>query len=146
MMLTGGKKTDLRLVLGGVVVVAGVCSMGASLRSGPAPGPHEAFGGRAEIVIKDVPYVADRPEDKQLRLDIYSNPHEGLWPVVVMIHGGGWIEGDKTMDNKVWICKCLANNGYVTFTINYRLMPRAKLKKQAEDCMAAVIWVKQHAL
>jgi acetyl esterase/lipase len=65
--------------------------------------------------------------------------------VAVMIHGGGWIEGDKTMDNKVYICKVLANNGYVVFTINYRLLPEARVKKQVEDAMAAVIWVKEHA-
>jgi acetyl esterase/lipase len=116
-----------------------------SLRKGAPPGPHEDFGARAEIVIKDVPYVPDLPNTKKLMLDIYSNPHEGLWPAVVMIHGGGWMEGDKSMDNKVYVSKVVAAGGYVVFSINYRLLPNAKLKKQTEDCMAAVIWVKQHA-
>ncbi len=111
----------------------------------PAHGPHEAYGARAEIVIKDIPYVEGVRGQKKLKLDVYSNPHEGLQPVVVMIHGGAWIKGDKSMDNKVYICKVLANNGYVVFTINYRLAPAHILKKQVEDAMAAVIWVKQHA-
>jgi arylsulfatase A len=116
-----------------------------SLRKGTPPGPHEDFGAKADIVIKDVPYVPDLPNNKKLQLDIYSNPHEGLWPAVVMIHGGGWMEGDKSMDNKVYVCQVVAAGGYVVFSINYRLLPKAKLKKQTEDCMAAVIWVKQHA-
>lgn len=119
--------------------------MAPSLRVGEPPGPHEDFGARAEIVIKDIPYMPSKPHNKKLMLDVYSNPHEGLWPAVVMVHGGGWVEGDKTMDNKVYICKVLADNGYVVFTINYRLLPEARIKKQVEDAMAAVIWVKEHA-
>jgi len=64
---------------------------------------------------------------------------------VVIIHGGGWVDGTKDNHNKVYNAKHLAANGYVVFSINYRLLPEARLKKQAEDCMAAVIWVKQHA-
>ena len=108
------------------------------------PGPHEAYDARAEIVVKDVPYVPGSKNPKH-RLDVYSNPHEGLWPAVVMIHGGGWIKGTKSYDNKVWICQVLANHGYVVFTIDYRLAPWTKLQGQAEDAMSAVIWVKEHA-
>jgi len=125
----------------------------AMLAAGPAladkkpvpPGPHEAYGARAEIVIRDVPYVPGREHNPKLRLDIYSNPHEGLWPAVVMIHGGAWFKGTKSYDNKVFICQALAARGYVVFTIDYRLAPGTKLKGQAEDAMSAVIWVKEHA-
>jgi len=63
----------------------------------------------------------------------------------VVIHGGAWFKGTKENHNKVYNSKHLAADGYVVFSINYRLMPEARLKKQAEDCMAAVIWVKEHA-
>lgn len=117
----------------------------AAKKPEPAHGPHEAYDAKAEIVIKDVPYVQGRERNKKLQLDIYSNPHEGLWPVVVMIHGGAWFKGTKSYDNKVYICQVLANHGYVVFTINYRLAPAHHLKTQTEDAMGAVIWVKQHA-
>lgn len=116
-----------------------------SAKKDKAPGPHENYGARAEIVIYDVPYVESMPDNKKLMLDIYSNPHQGTWPVAVMVHGGAWYLGDKSMDNKVYICKVLANNGYVVFNINYRLAPGTKIGKQAEDVMAAVIWVKENA-
>lgn len=129
-----------------LLVLAAVVAAGPALakKKPVPPGPHEAYGGRAEIIIQDQVYVPDSKNPKH-RLDIYSNPHEGLWPVVVMIHGGAWIKGTKSYDNKVWICKVLANHGYVVFSIDYRLAPWTKLKGQAEDAMAAVIWVKQHA-
>jgi acetyl esterase/lipase len=120
-------------------------ALAKNLQSTTPPGPHEQFGGKAETVIYNVPYVSGHERNKKLMLDIYSNPHEGLWPAVVMIHGGGWIGGDKSMDNKVYISKVLAANGYVVFTINYRLIPEAWMKTQTEDAMAAVIWVKDHA-
>jgi len=109
------------------------------------PGPHEQFGARAEIIIHDLPYVESMPGKKKLMLDVYSNPHHGQWPVVVAIHGGAWYKGDKSMDNYIYKCKALAKNGYVVFNINYRLAPAAKIKVQAQDVMAAVIWVKGHA-
>jgi arylsulfatase A len=110
-----------------------------------APGPMEDYGARAEIWIKDVPYLPGRESKDDFLLDVYSNPHQGLWPVAIVIHGGSWINGTKENHNKVYVSKVMAANGYVVFNINYRLLPEARLKKQAEDCMAAVIWVKEHA-
>jgi len=107
-------------------------------------GPHEDYGARAEIVLKDIPYAQAVPGAEKLKLDVYSNPHQGLWPTVVMIHGGAWIGGDKSMDNKVYICQVLAKNGYVAFNINYRLAPDFPIKLQVEDCLAALLWIKEH--
>lgn len=109
-------------------------------------GPRQNFGSpRAELVVRDVPYVPSMPDHKKLRLDIYSNPHENFQPALVMIHGGGWVKGTKEYENKVWICEIAAHSGYVVFSIDYRLVPEVSIKQQAEDAMAAVIWVKQHA-
>ena len=131
----------LYLVVASLLLVSPLYSQ---TRDNP-PGPHEAYGGQAEIIKYDIPYVEGKEKNKKLMLDVYSNPHEGLWPVVVMIHGGAWTKGDKSMSNKVYNCKVLAKNGYVVFNINYRLYPPTMMKKQAEDAMAAVIWVKKHA-
>ena len=117
----------------------------AAKKPEPPHGPHEAYDAKAELVVKDVPYVKGKEHNKKLQLDVYSNPHQGLWPTVVMIHGGAWYKGTKDFDEEVYLCKVLANHGYVVFTINYRLAPAHHLKTQAEDAMAAVIWVKRHA-
>lgn len=106
---------------------------------------HEDVGAKAETIIRDVPYVEGQENNPQLWLDIYSNPHEGKAPVVVLVHGGAWIMGDKTMDNKVFISKMLASNRFVVFNVNYRLAPKVKIAQQIEDVMSAVIWAKKHA-
>ena len=127
-----------------VLFAAALLSM-AALKKGKPPAPHEAYGAKAEIVIRDVVYASAKRGGDKLKLDVYSNPHEGRWPAAVMIHGGAWVGGDKTMDNKVYICQVMAANGYVVFNINYRLAPKVRIKAQVEDAMAAVIWVKEHA-
>ena len=115
-----------------------VCSCAGSKK--PAGiGPHEDYGARAEIVVKNIPYATGVPGAEKLKLDVYSNSHQGLWPVAVMIHGGGWVQGSKEMDNKVYLCQVLAKNGYVVFNINYRLAPKFPIKDQIEDSLAAVI-------
>jgi len=128
-----------------LLVLIFILSCAAKNMPEPAHGPHEDYGARAEIVVKDLSYVQGVNDNKNLMLDVYSNPHDGLWPVAVMIHGGAWMKGDKSMSNKIYNCKVMAANGYVTFTINYRLAPAHKVKRQIEDAMAAVIWVKEHA-
>jgi len=137
-----GSERISRLALALVLLAA----LSALIPKKPAgTGSHEDYGAKAQIVLKNIPYAQGVPGADKLKLDVYSNAHDRLWPVVVMIHGGGWIGGDKSMDNMVYLCQVLANNGYVTFNINYRLAPDYPIKLQMEDALAALIWVKEHA-
>lgn len=140
------KKAKRYLLLQGVILIAFAASCSYFYPRKPrVTQPHEDFGARAEIVKYNVPYVGGKEKKRKLMLDIYSNPHGGLQPVVVAIHGGAWIVGGKNMDNMVYVSKSLAGNGYVVFNINYRLAPLNEMRRQVEDAMAAVIWVKEHA-
>jgi acetyl esterase/lipase len=134
--------------MGGLLVLAAlVFAAGCAAKApAPLPGTFEDYGARAEIIIKDLPYVKGMEKNPDLMLDVYSNPHQGLWPVVVMIHGGAWFKGSKEMENYSFLCMALAGRGYVVFNINHRLVPSVRIKSQAEDAMAAVIWVKEHAV
>lgn len=59
---------------------------------------------------------------QSLTMDIHFPTHAEpgkLYPLVVYIHGGGFVEGDKSFaDTK---CQMLADSGFVAATINYRL-------------------------
>lgn len=87
--------------------------------------------------IEDHPYG---PHARQV-MDIYfTEPAPGAKrPVIMMVHGGGWIRGDKAMDrtyrNKVahWVPA-----GYVFIAINYRLVPDIDPLEQARDVARAV--------
>ena len=78
--------------------------------------------------------------------DLYLPETPGPHPVVVAVHGGGWRIGDKNMagvvENKVkhWLPK-----GYIFLSINYRMLPEAKVDVQAQDVAAAVAYVQKHA-
>ncbi len=68
-------------------------------------------------------------------------------PGVLLIHGGGWVGGDKT--NLQGRCEAFAKNGIVSVTINYRLAdsskPSTRWPAQLDDAMAALQWTIDHS-
>jgi acetyl esterase/lipase len=71
-------------------------------------------------------------------------------PAVIVIHGGGWIEGDKSSFTslKYWAPGNIidfAKLGFVAATINYRLSGEAPFPAALEDCKCAVRWLRAHA-
>jgi acetyl esterase/lipase len=59
---------------------------------------------------------------KDLLLDVYEPLAGGSdLPAVIIMHGGGWFEGDKQDERQVFYGRFLADRGYVCFVINYRL-------------------------
>jgi len=80
-----------------------------------------------------------------LKMDIAWPKTSGLHPLVVFIHGGGWIIGDRTgFDSTV---KMLAGQGYVAATIDYRLTtgPTTRFPAAVEDVRCAIKWLRTNA-
>lgn len=79
-------------------------------------------------------------------LDVYLPPHARDAPILVMVHGGGWKEGDKAephvVVNKI---KHWLPQGFILVSVNYRLVPDAMAYEQAEDVAKALKWVQQNA-
>jgi acetyl esterase/lipase len=79
------------------------------------------------------------------KLDILTRrrrPPEGA-PVLVYIHGGAWVIGDKRQQG-IPMMHELVQRGWVCVAINYRLSPRATWPAHIIDCKRAVAWVRQH--
>jgi acetyl esterase/lipase len=105
----------------------------------------------ASVVLeRDLPYR--NGDNRQWRLDLArpAEPAKGLRPAIVVIHGGGWLEGDKSSfstparrppGNII----DLARRGYVAITINYRLSAEAAFPAAIDDCRTAVRWLRAHA-
>src|SRR5215813_7140028 len=89
--------------------------------------------------LKDIEYA--RVGNKQLLLDLYLPEGAGPFPVVVWIHGGSWLSGDKAGGPAIR----QASRGYAVASINYRLSYEAKFPAQLEDCKAAVRWLRANA-
>jgi acetyl esterase/lipase len=71
-------------------------------------------------------------------------------PAIVVIHGGGWIEGDKSSfstDDAARPANILgfAKLGYVAATINYRLAGEAPFPAALDDCRSAIRFLRAHA-
>ncbi len=97
-------------------------------------------------VWRDITYAT--PQGIPLKLDVYepmTKPVRGeFYPAMIVIHGGGWQNGDKQEffepNNRY-----LANLGFVVFDIQYRLSGTFKWPAQFEDAQTALQWVHDHA-
>jgi gluconolactonase len=82
--------------------------------------------------------------DRKLLMDVFSsNDAEKPRPAVVVVHGGGWLNGDKTKFRALTLA--LAERGYVTAAIEYRLGGEAHFPAAIHDCNAAVRYLKANA-
>jgi acetyl esterase/lipase len=94
-------------------------------------------------VVRNIDYVGDGL--RAHRLDVIRrrvDPPTGA-PVLVNIHGGAWVIGDKR-EQALPLLNELARRGWVTVTINYRLSPKATWPDHAVDCKRALVWVRAH--
>jgi acetyl esterase/lipase len=84
------------------------------------------------------------PAEKQV-MDIYAAALAGS-PLVVLIHGGGWVSGDKS--GQTAIAKKLNEQGFAVFNINYRWAsypsPEA-FPMEVEDTQKATEYAIAHA-
>lgn len=86
--------------------------------------------------------VAKYPEHT-VELYVYVPDAAGTWPCILDIHGGGWkarqVEADKPMMER------LAQRGFVTALVSYRLSTEAKYPAALHDCKAALRCLRAHA-
>ncbi|MDO4796768.1 MAG: alpha/beta hydrolase [Coriobacteriales bacterium] len=94
------------------------------------------------VRVDDLRYASDDP--CQL-LDVYR-PRERdgeVFPVIVSVHGGGWVYGDK--ERYQWYCMSLAQRGFAVVNFTYRLAPEHTFPASMTDTYSAFAWVLEHA-
>ena len=74
---------------------------------------------QAQNVKLDIPYAETK--HKLQTLDVFSSVGAKGLPVVVWIHGGGWVAGDKT--DVAIKPKAFVEKGFVFVSVNYRMLP-----------------------
>jgi acetyl esterase/lipase len=90
----------------------------------------------------DLAYGTISPAQK---LDLYLPAGAGPFPVVVMVHGGGFMFGDKADGAGLAGVDQLLAAGYAVASINYRLSGEAKYPAQIQDAKAAVRYLRANA-
>lgn len=104
-----------------------------------------AFGRRGARKTRNIVFGSEGGRSQ--KLDVIaprdSRPGERR-PALVHIHGGGWVIGDKREQGfpLMWH---MAANGWVCFTINYRLSPFATWPEHLIDCKRAIAFIREHA-
>ncbi len=109
---------------------------------------------RAEI-LNNIEY--GHAGDFSLRMDAYVPPGAGPFPAVIIVHGGGWIRGDRRHSVEP-LFGPLEQAHFAWFSISYRVandfagasashgIPNALMLGSAiDDVRQAVAFVKQHA-
>lgn len=97
------------------------------------------------VVMENLPYVPGSVSPYQ-QLDLYlpgaSDSPKKSNPVIVIIHGGAWMSGDKNHPPAI---KLLIRHGYAIASINYRLTGQFTHPAQINDCKAAIRYLRAHA-
>jgi acetyl esterase len=98
--------------------------------------------GAGAADFKDVEYA--QASGVHLTLDAHIPDGAGPFLTAILVHGGGWIAGDK-QQYITYLFKPLADAGIAWFSINYRLAPQFKFPADADDVEAAIRFVKANA-
>lgn len=78
------------------------------------------------------------------KLDVYRPKNAtGPLPVIVSVHGGGWVYGDKALYQHYTMS--LAQRGFAVVNFSYRLAPESRYPAQMEDVAAVFAWAHSHA-
>jgi triacylglycerol lipase len=99
--------------------------------------PLLADAPRGGEIVRDLAYGTD----ERHRLDVYRPlGANGPAPVVIFLHGGGFIRGDK--QDREPVGNYFSRHGVLAVVPNYRLGPRHRWPAGAEDVSAALAWAR----
>ena len=101
---------------------------------GHAPQNSKSFEGIT--CIKDIAYGEADLQKGDLYFKNDVNKSGDKKPIVLYIHGGGFIKGDKK--HRVTVSEYYANEDCFVFSINYRLPPEVDIFGQISDCVSAL--------
>jgi acetyl esterase len=90
-------------------------------------------------VAKDVSYGSDPLQ----KLDIWRPKGGRSAPVVLFVHGGGFVRGDKNSNENV--PAYFARHGFLGASMNYRLAPKVTFPAETLDLGSAVQWLRTNA-
>ena len=93
--------------------------------------------------INNIAYLDDGHIHHQL--DVYypeGTKETDRLPVLIDIHGGGWMYGDKELNK--YYCLELATKGFVVFNMSYRLYPEVNARQQLWDISNCLKWISEN--
>jgi acetyl esterase/lipase len=97
-----------------------------------------------DVVYRDLCPGEDAKKGKN-RLDLYLPHGVKDYPVLLFVHGGAWVRGDKS-HRKIYstLASSLAGHGIGTVVTNYRLSPGVKHPEHVKDVAKAFAWTRKN--
>lgn len=90
------------------------------------------------VAHNDISYVKEPVEPAKQALDIYRQEKVRRAPVLVFLHGGAWVRGDRKQ--YPFLGNRFAREGFVVVVPSYRLSPKYQHPAHVEDAASAVAW------
>jgi acetyl esterase/lipase len=111
-----------------------------------APGAVARGEGSDEPKVRTVyNLIYNQVDATELKLDLVCPAKgDGPFPAVVVIHGGAWRMGQKSLMRGMLMQ--FARRGYAAIAPQYRFCPKDTFPAQVHDVKAAVRWLKAHAV
>src|SRR5262245_12528822 len=113
---------------------------------GQKPNPYVNVFPTGTVIHDNVPYNNDA--DPRHLLDLYLPANaNGKLPLVIFVHGGGWVSNDKYADMG-YMKKTIAeivSSGFALASIDYRLATQAVFPALIQDCNRAVSFLYDNA-
>ena len=100
----------------------------------------ETWGGGERYL--SVPYAGDSPAQT---LDLYVPDAETPPPLLVLIHGGGFIANDARSRQTQFLYRYFRDRGFACASLNYRLAQEAPFPAALSDCKAAIRFLRANA-
>jgi len=99
------------------------------------------------ILHGNIPYSPDRLPKHLLDIYLPGNIRHGKLPLVVFIHGGGWLANDKYADMGYMkkTVAAIVSSGFALASIDYRFSTQAVFPAQIQDCNRAISFLYDHA-
>src|SRR3989442_10021795 len=93
------------------------------------------------VDIEDVEYL--RHGDKPLLARLFKPRGSGPFPIMVELHGGAWVRGDRLNGNAS--NEALAKNGVIVAALDFRVPPEAPYPASLADIHYGIRWCKTQA-
>lgn len=88
--------------------------------------------------LRDTPFGK-----RELHLDLFHPVKPGKYPALILVHGGGWRAGDKSME--VPMAQMIASRGFVAVAVEYQLSLEARYPAAVHNIKAAIRWLRANA-